>query len=363
MDHLLSQPAFYMPFTARTNPYLDQGRIHVKQWAQQMGLLDDAYTAWPDRWSQQKFDEADFCLWTAMTHPDVGLDELNLVTDWHVTLWFVDDLFLPLFQQNNDRQAARCQIHRLLDFLPIDGLPRPYLVPENPVERAFADLWPKTAPPMTPDWRRRFVCDIERFLHGVLWELDHLEQDGQDGVADPIEYIYARREFGGLPMTSTLMEHGLGEIPEKVYRMRPFQSALRAFADIVSLHNDIVSYDREVAEGSISNNGVEVLRKALDCGLEHACGLLNQLLTARVRTLENTVGPDLTRAMEEEDLPEPLPRRVTKYVQALKDATAGSYAWHTATGRFDRRPAVPHGPTGIGTSAARLPHHRAAGRV
>jgi germacradienol/geosmin synthase len=34
-----------MPFTARTNPYLDKGRRHVKQWAQQMGLLDDAYTA------------------------------------------------------------------------------------------------------------------------------------------------------------------------------------------------------------------------------------------------------------------------------------------------------------------------------
>ncbi|AJC53679.1 terpene synthase metal-binding domain-containing protein [Streptomyces sp. 769] len=43
----------------------------------------------------------------------------------------------------------------------------------------------------------------------------------------------------------------------------------------------------------------------------------------------------------------------------MQSATAGSYAWHEQTGRF-RQPAgpergfVPHGPTGLGTSAARL---------
>jgi germacradienol/geosmin synthase len=355
MNRFSSRPAFYMPFTARTNPHLGRTREHVRHWAERMGMFDDAYTAaWPDRWSRQKFDEADFALWTAMTHPDAGPDELDLVTDWHVALWFVDDLFLPLFRQDNDRAAARAQVERLLEFLPLDGLPRPHLVPRNPVERAFAHLWPRTAPPMTPAWRRRFVRDIDRFLHGVLWEIDHLVPGEQEGVHDPIEYVHARREFGGLPMTSTLMEHGLGEIPEDIHRMRPLQSALRAFADIISLHNDIVSYDREVAEGTVANNGVEVLRKALGCDLDDASRLLNQLLTARVHTLEDAVGPDLERAMRDDDVPEPVPTRIAGYLQALKDATAGSYAWHEATGRFGGRPSLRHGPTGLGTSAARL---------
>ncbi|WP_211269228.1 terpene synthase family protein [Saccharothrix syringae] len=340
-----------MPFTARTNPHLEGTREHVRHWAEQMGMFDEPYaTTWPDQWSRRKFDEADFALWTAMTHPDAEPGELDLVTDWHVALWFVDDLFLPLFRQDNDRAAARAQVKRLLEFLPLDGLPRPHLVPGNPVERAFAHLWPRTAPPMTPAWRRRFVQDIDRFLHGVLWEIDHVDL----GVSDPVEYVYARREFGGLPMTGTLMEHGLGEIPGNVHRMRPLQSALRAFADIISLHNDIVSYDREVAEGTIANNGVEVLRIALGCDLADASRLMNQLLTARVRTLDEVVGPDLERALRDDDVPEPVPTRLAGYLQALKDATAGSYAWHEATGRFGRRLSVPHGPTGLGTSAARL---------
>jgi germacradienol/geosmin synthase len=365
MDIPVRQPVFHMPFTARVNPHLEQARRHVKQWAHQVGLLAPEYTtAWPQRWSERTFEEADFPLWTAMTHPDARAEELNLVTDWHVALWFVDDLFLPLFRRHNDHQAARRQVSRLLQFLPVDALPRPYLVPANPVERAFAELWPKTAPTMTPGWRLRFRSDIDRFLHGVLWELDHIEQEegrpgpaGGRGIADPIEYVHARREFGGLPMTSTLMEHGLGEIPQEVHRLRPFQGALRAFADIVSLHNDIVSYDREVAEGTVDNNGVEVLRKALSCDRQQAVDLLNAQLTARVDTLRHTADTEMPRALQAEDLPGPLTRQVARYLQALTTATAGSYAWHARTGRFrqpPRRARIPHGPTGLGTSAARL---------
>ncbi len=99
MDTSVRQPVFHMPFTARANPHLEQTRRRVKQWAHQVGLLAPEYTtAWPERWSERTFEKADFPLWTAMTHPDAGADELNLVTDWHVALWFVDDLFLPLFR-------------------------------------------------------------------------------------------------------------------------------------------------------------------------------------------------------------------------------------------------------------------------
>ncbi len=231
------------------------------------------------------------------------------------------------------------------------------------MERAFAELWPKTAPTMTPGWRLRFRSDIDRFLHGVLWELDHLEQEdrpgsaARGGIADPIEYVHARREFGGLPMTSTLMEHGLGEIPDQVHRLRPFQGALRAFADIVGLHNDIVSYDREVAEGTVDNNGVEVLRKALRCDRQQAVDLLNAQLTARVDTLRHTADTEMPHALQAQELPAPLARQIAGYLQALKTATAGSYAWHVQTGRFRRPPQqtrLPHGPTGLGASAAQL---------
>ncbi|MFJ9696351.1 terpene synthase [Kitasatospora sp. NPDC101183] len=347
---------FHMPFEQRTNRHLERARAEVAAWAERMGFFDAEHTTRrPDRWSREVVDEADFPLWVAMTHPDAEPGELTLTTAWHVTLWFVDDLLLPLWREEADRDAALQQIARLLRLLPAETPAVLGPGPENPVERAFADLWPRTAPVMTPTWRRRFAADIERFLRGLLWELDQLEGDG-GGARDLIEYVHARREFGGLPMTATLMEHHLGEIPSQVHRLPPFQGALRAFADVVSLHNDIVSYDREVAEESVDNNGVEVLRKSLlhDRGLADAFDLMNRLLTSRVRTLETAVLPELARALADEGIGEPQASHAASYVRALMTATAGSYAWHEATGRFDHRPALPLGPTGPGTSAARF---------
>ncbi|WP_369185181.1 hypothetical protein [Streptomyces sp. Y1] len=62
----------------------------------------------------------------------------------------------------------------------------------------------------------------------------------------------------------------------------------------------------------------------------------DRLLTARVRTLEHAVTPALVRALADAGLPGPLAARATTYVDALKTAVAGSFAWHRATGRFHR---------------------------
>ncbi|GGS15203.1 MULTISPECIES: terpene synthase family protein [Streptomyces] len=329
----LAHPQFHMPFESRVNPHVDQARAHAKEWARQMGMFDDEYLEWPRRWSEEKFDEADFPLFIALTHPDADAGELRLVTDWHVALWFVDDLFLPLYRRNRDQESAAAQVERLMLFLPLDGLPRP-LTPVNPVERAFADLWTGTSATMSLFWRDRFISSVRRFLDGVLWELDHVDH----ALSDLIEYLGARRDFGGLQFTAVLMEHAMGELQENAVRGREFRTAVDAFVDAVSLHNDIVSYDREVDEGTVANNGVEVARKALGLDRRDAAAVVNDLLTARVDTLA--------------EAPAAVPPEAAQFVKSLQEALAGSYLWHELTGRFGQAAARTIGmPSGLGTSA------------
>ncbi|WP_223244815.1 terpene synthase family protein [Streptomyces sp. CBMA156] len=325
-----------MPFKSRLNPHVDQARAHAAQWARQMGMFDEEYAQWPQRWSEEKFAGADFPLFIALTHPDADARELDLVTDWHVALWFVDDLFLPLYRRDHDHESAAAQVERLMLFLPLDGLPRP-LEPGNPVERAFADLWTGTAATMSPLWRRRFVASVRRFLDGVLWELEHVDH----AVTDLIEYLGARRDFGGLQFTAVLMEHAMGELRPDVLRHRELRTAVDAFVDAISLHNDIVSYDREVEEGTVGNNGVEVARQALSLNRRDATALVDGLLTARVDTLTQSS--------------EVVPPEATRFVESLQEALAGSYLWHELTSRFDQARATAGTvgkPRGLGTSAA-----------
>ncbi|MEU3574280.1 terpene synthase [Kitasatospora sp. NPDC036755] len=299
-----------------------------------MGMFDEAYSEWPQRWSEEKFDQADFPLFIALTHPDADAGELELVTDWHVALWFVDDLFLPLYRRDHDRESAAAQVERLMLHLPLDGLPRP-LSPGNPVERAFADLWTGTAATMSPLWRDRFISSVRRFLDGVLWELEHVDR----AVTDLIEYLGARRDFGGLQFTAVLMEHAMGELRPNVLRLREFRTAVDAFVDAVSLHNDIVSHDREVDEGTVGNNGVEVAGKALGLDRRDAAAVVDDLLTARVDTLAGA--------------PAAVPPEAVRFVASLQEALAGSYLWHERSGPFGRTTASPlGGPRGLGASAA-----------
>ncbi|WP_052862873.1 terpene synthase family protein [Streptomyces niger] len=330
----LPQPQFHMPFESRLNPHVGQARAHAEEWARQMGMFDEEYLQWPQRWSEEKFGEADFPLFIALTHPDADARELELVTAWHVALWFVDDLFLPLYRRDHDQESAAAQVERLMLFLPLDGLPRP-LSPGNPVERAFADLWTGTAATMSPLWRDRFISSVRRFLDGVLWELEHVDH----AVTDLIEYLGARRDFGGLQFTAVLMEHAMGELRPNVLRSREFRTAVDAFVDAISLHNDIVSYDREVDEGTVGNNGVEVAREALRLNRRDAATVVNDLLTARVDTLA--------------EAPAAVPPEAVRFVKSLQEALAGSYLWHERTGRFGRATAGTLGkPRGMGTSAA-----------
>lgn len=100
----LAQPQFHMPFRCRLNPHVDRARLHAGEWAGRMGMFDEEYLAWPGRWSEETFSRADFPLFIALTHPNADADELDLVTAWHVALWFVDDLFLPTVADRLDIQ-------------------------------------------------------------------------------------------------------------------------------------------------------------------------------------------------------------------------------------------------------------------
>ena len=91
----------------------------------------------------------------AYTHPDCDCPTLDLVTDWYVWVFFFDDHFLELFKRTQDRKGGKAYLDRLPAFMPMDlsaGMPEP----TNPVEAGLADLWLRTVPGMSTDWRARF---------------------------------------------------------------------------------------------------------------------------------------------------------------------------------------------------------------
>lgn len=354
-------PEFYMPYAARLNPHLEGARRHTKAWAVAVGILSRDGSA---VWDEATFDAMDFALFTASTHPDAPAQVLETLTDWYVWGWYLDDFVAQAYEREHDLGAARGYLDRLPAFMPeVPGTAVPE--PENPMERAACDLWLRTAPSMTPAWRRRFVGHIVTMVDAGLREIFLDTQDASQPL-DPLEYLDVRRVTSGVMWSADLVEFSLGtEIPPRVYEARPVRVLNESFCDSVALRNDIVSYQRDVEEAK-TKNGVMLTRAFLECDLQHAVEVVNDLVSSRLFLFEDTCLVEL-HPFFEEHLVDPATRAaVLRYVRGLQDWMGGDFEWETRPGgrylpaETESAQATTRlgGPTGLGTSMIAAPLRR-----
>ena len=350
-------PNFYMPYLARINPNLESARVHSKAWAYEMGILGSQKEARNSAvWSEQVFDAHDYALLCAYTHPDASGPELDLVTDWYVWVFFFDDDFLELFKRTKDMKGAEDYLNRLRAFMPIE-LNTPMPAPKNPVERALADLWLRTTPGSSRDWRIRFVQSTRNLLEECVWELANI-QEGR--VANPIEYIEMRRLVGGAPWSADLVEHAVGiELPSELAETRPLRVLKDTFSDGVHLRNDLFSYQREVEDEGELSNCVLVLQRFLNTDAQQAANLTNEILTSRLQQFENTALLEVPALCIERGVSPSVCQDISKYVKGLQDWQSGGHEWHKRSSRYTKPEADEQWgsvklPLGMGTSAANI---------
>ncbi len=348
-------PEFYVPYPARLNPSLAGAREHSKAWAYAMDMIDVPQGG-TVIWDEHDFDSHDYALLCAYTHPDATAADLDLVTDWYVWVFYFDDHFVELFKRTHDLDSARAYLDRLAAFMPATG--EITETPTNPVEMGLEDLWNRTIPAHSADWRRRFVESTRNLLDESLWELANINENR---LSNPIEYIEMRRKVGGAPWSANLVEHVTGaEVPSVIAESRPMHVLRDTFSDAIHLRNDLFSYQREVQDEGELSNGVLVFEKFLDSTTQDAAEAVNNLLTSRLHQFEHTAFTELPALFEENGLSPADRAAVTMYVKGLQDWQSGGHEWHLRSSRYmnestrDSTPSVLGGPAGLGTSAARI---------
>jgi germacradienol/geosmin synthase len=354
-------PKFYMPFSTSLNPNLDAARKHSKEWARRMGMLD-SLPGIPDGfiWNDHKFDVADVALCGALIHPKGSAPELNLTACWLVWGTYADDYFPAIYGNNRDMAGATVFNARLGAFMPLDDSSPP-AIPTNPVERGLADIWSRTAGPMSPTARTEFRRAIQNMTDSWVWELAN---QTQNRIPDPIDYIEMRRKTFGSDLTMSLsrLSQG-GEIPMEIYYSRPMRSLENSAADFACFTNDIFSYQKEIEfEGEI-HNCVLVVQNFLNCDIPQAVEIVNNLMTARAQQFQQIVATELPALFDDFNLDKSTREKLLRYVEKLENWMCGVLRWHIKVDRYKefelRSSASPlvrllRGPTGLGTSAARI---------
>lgn len=318
-------PDFYVPHPARLNPHLEGTRVHSKQWAREMDMIDGGI------WDEQDLDDHDYPLLCAYTHPDCSGPELDLITDWYVWVFFFDDHFLEVYKRTGDMAGAKAYLARLPAFMPVD-LAAAVPEPDNPVERGLDDLWRRSTPTTSRDWRERFHEATRHLLEESLWELANIRHSR---VSNPIEYIEMRRKVGGAPWSAGLVEHAVGaEIPPRLATTRPLRVLKDTFADAVHLRNDLFSYQREVETEGENANCVLVVERFFEVETQRAAEITNDLLTSRVQQFEHTTLVELPLLFASHGVDLVDQAKVYAYVKGLQDWQSGGHEWHMRSSRY-----------------------------
>jgi germacradienol/geosmin synthase len=345
MTQPFTLPHFYMPYPARLNPHVDEARAHSAQWAHDMGMLEGSGI-----WERADLDAHDYGLLCAYTHPDCDGPALSLITDWYVWVFFFDDHFLDMFKRTQDRAAGKAHLDRLPLFMPLDPA-TPVPEPQNPVEAGLADLWARTVPSMSADWRRRFAVATEHLLNESMWELSNINEGR---IANPVEYIEMRRKVGGAPWSAGLVEYATAEVPASVAGTRPLRVLMETFSDAVHLRNDLFSYQREVEDEGENSNGVLVLETFFGCTTQEAADIVNDILTSRLHQFEHTALTEVPALAAEKGLTPAELAAVAAYTKGLQDWQSGGHEWHLRSSRYMNEGASSSPPwqraTGLGTS-------------
>ncbi|MEU2544202.1 terpene synthase family protein [Streptomyces roseolus] len=361
----LPLPDFELPYPLALSPHHQEAKRRSEDWAEAMGLLDDI-------WDRPLMEGFDLALCSAGIDPDATLEELELSTLWLTWGTYADDYYPLVFGRPRDLAGARAQTERLKACLPVDDPDSARTFAGNPLERALADVWARTAGAMGQEARTELWTSLDLMLESWMWELHN---QTQHRVPDPVDYVEMRRSTFGSELTMLLgrLRRG-GALPPELFRSGTVRALENAVADYAALLNDLFSYQKEIEVEGELHNGVLVLEKFFDVDHVTAARMVHDLMRGRLRQYEHLKQREVPLLYAHFELDAEGRAAFGARLRELEDWLAAILNWHRSVRRYGAahvhagagvprlrergRDAAPLPdwtvPRGLGTTAARV---------
>lgn len=274
---------------------------------------------------------ADVTLCGAGIAPDIPQNALELNSDWLAWGTYADDWFPMAFAYPPSPLGAKACADGLKPYMPLDSPDRGPL-PTTALQHGLADLWQRTATPLTTAQRQILRGSIEEMLDSWVWEIGNM---AQHRVPDPVDYIEMRRLTFGSQLTSNLARFGAEEaVPAEVWRSGTVKALVNSASDYACLMNDVFSYQKEVQfEGEV-HNGVLVVQNFFGCDRDQALGIVHDLMSSRLDQFQHVAANELPILYEDFKLDAAGRQALEDYAQGLRNWLSGILNWHTHVGRY-----------------------------
>lgn len=234
----------YCPFVPRIHSLASEADRNAVQWARRHGLISTDQAA-------AKLQILKIGHLAGRTHPDAPAGSLGLIADWCAWFFEHDDI---CDEQLPDPQAVAA-FHRPLKAI-IGGSQQA----GSGVERALFDLWQRTASGAPAGWGRRFARHLDAFFDSKVWEA----QQRQRGVPPDLHLYIAQRPvasgmFAYIDLIEVSYEAWLA--PEAWHALHELRALT---ARVCCWANDLISFERERAQGEVLNLVAVIMAGGLD---------------------------------------------------------------------------------------------------
>ena len=254
-------------------------------------------------------------------------DGLDICVDAFAWAALFDDQFdRPEYAENPSAAASFVKEFLALTFLPPTADPQT----SHPLAAAWADLWGRECPGMSPTWQRRAAAGWRTYMSCCLLEST---RRARGDVLTLQEYLDIRRESMARAAFTDLIEASSQyELPEGIVSSGHLHGILNAYGEANGLINDVYSLPLDDARGEV-HNAVLVLERERGLSRQEAIDEAIRLEEAAVQRwlrLQQTF-PDLYDAL---DLGETDRANTERYLTDLGAHVSGNIEWSRWTGRY-----------------------------
>jgi hypothetical protein len=289
---------------------LEAVREHSGQWLERTGLDSSPNGGW--------FAGIDTAWLAAVTYPRAELDLVLVAHDWIAWLIAFDD-------QVDDTELGR-DLHRVREVTDALGcIVSGAAVADgsSPLQVALTDVWSRMSAMASRQWAGEFRRHFSEYLSSYLWETGN-RRDTR--IPDVTEYLEKRLDTGAVQTCFDLSLLSCRTSTAAPTRGDGLRKAEHCASQVISLTNDIASFEKERAQGDF-HNLPSILMKHERLSETEAINRAALQVRDYVAAFEKAAAEAAPGVAPEEAW-------ISSYLDAMRSWIVGNFHWSVASRRF-----------------------------
>lgn len=313
-------PPLFVPFPSYINVHHDSANEASRSWFHSMGF-DDLDSV------MQQYESNRSCDLVARAFPSVGPLELEHLTNLAFWMFLLDDgLDQGALSLSSD--DGRKRLERVFSLL---SAPPGEARPETALERSGVMMIEPMLKGMTYEGGQRL---LDEFRMLFSWVAHEVERRSCAEVPDLLAFAHQRRFTSAARVVFRAGEYANhAEVPTAFHQSRLYETLQDSAIDVITLVNDLISYEKEAEYGEV-NNYVVVCQRLLDVPVDDAVTFLLTLLDARIQCFQREQ-KRIAGFIESRNFSRDERHAIQCYVQMLETWMSGNLDWSLHVPRYN----------------------------